>query len=62
MKTIALYLPKWLRVRLQKAASPKPRPLSLKDRQILPRLASQVPPAIYSRENRSVGDRVLARL
>jgi len=29
MKTIALYLPKWLRIRLQKPAPPTPKTISL---------------------------------
>jgi len=62
MKTIALYLPKWLRVRLQKPEPLKPKPVSLKDRQPLPRLPTQTHSMIFSQENNPVGYRVLARL
>ena len=62
MKTIALYLPKWLRVRLQKPALPKPKTISLKDRQPLPRLSNPARSVVLSQENNPVGYRVLARL
>ena len=62
MKTIALYLPKWLRLRLQKPATQQPKTISLKDRQPLPRLPKQPRSVIFSQENNPVGYRVLARL
>ena len=62
MKTIALYLPKWLRLRLQKPAPPKPKTINLKDRQPLPRLPKQPHSVIFSQENNSVGYRVLGRM
>jgi len=62
MTTIVQYLPKWLRVRLQKPTLQKPKPVSLKDRQVLPRLPNQARSAVFSQENHPVGYRVLARL
>ena len=40
MTTLVQYVPKWLRVRLQKPTPPKPKTLSKKDRQVLPTLPS----------------------
>ncbi len=39
MTTLIQYIPKWLRVRLQKPPKPKLRTISKKDRQVLPTLA-----------------------
>jgi hypothetical protein len=36
MTTIVQYLPKWLRVQLQKLVQPKIKTVSKKDRQVLP--------------------------
>lgn len=38
MTTIVQYLPQWLRSRLSKPAPQKPKPVSKKDRQVLPTL------------------------
>ena len=38
MTTIVQFVPKWLRVRLQKPAQPKSKTLNKKDRQVLPTL------------------------
>jgi len=47
MTTLVQYVPKWLRVRLQKPPQPKLRTSSKKDRQVLPTLAK--PPRPQSR-------------
>jgi hypothetical protein len=62
MKTIALYLPKWLRPRLPKPTTRKPKTISLKDRQLLPRLPKQARSVIFSQENNPAGYRALWRL
>jgi hypothetical protein len=46
MTTLVQYVPKWLRVRLQKPPQPKSRTPSKKDRQVLPTLAE--PPRLPS--------------
>jgi hypothetical protein len=46
MTTIVQFVPKWLRVRLQKPAQPKSKTLNKKDRQILPTLPNTNGPSI----------------
>ena len=62
MTTILQYVPKWLRVRLQKPAQPKPRNVSKKDRQILPTLPDQSRSVIFSPDDSRPGYRLLWRL
>jgi len=62
MKTIALYLPKWLRVRREKPAPQKPTTVSLKDRQPLPMLPKQKRSVIFSQDDNPAGYRALGRL
>jgi len=46
MTTIVQFVPKWLRVRLQKPAQPKSKTLNKKDRQVLPTLPNANRPSI----------------
>jgi len=46
MTTIVQFVPKWLRVRLQKPAQPKSKTLNKKDRQVLPTLPDANGPSI----------------
>ena len=62
MTTIVQYVPKWLRVRLQKPAQPKSRTLSKKDRQVLPTLPEQSRSVIFSQDDSPAEYRVLWRL
>ena len=62
MTTIVQYVPKWLRVRLQKPAQPKSRTISKKDRQVLPTLPEQSRSVIFSQDDSPAGYRVLWRL
>jgi hypothetical protein len=62
MTTIVQYVPKWLRVRLQKPTQPKPKTLSKKDRQILPIVPKpETPPCRYPETIRP-GERFLWRV
>ncbi len=62
MKTIALYLPKWLRVRRKKPTPQESKPISLKDRQVLPTLPKQPHSVIFCQEKNPAGYRALWRL
>jgi hypothetical protein len=62
MTTIVQYVPKWLRVRLQKPAQPKSRTVSKKDRQVLPTLPKQSRSVIFSQDDCPAGYRVLWKL
>ena len=62
MTTIVQYVPKWLRVRLQKPTQPKPKTISKKDRQVLPTLPKQTRSVIFSQDDSPAGYRVLWRL
>jgi len=62
MTTIVQYVPKWLRVRLQKPTPPKSRTISKKDRQVLPTLPKQSRSAIFSQDDSPPGYRVLWRM
>jgi len=62
MTTIVQYVPKWLRVRLQKPTPPKPKTISKKDRQVLPTLTNQTPSVILSEDDSPAGYRALWRL
>jgi hypothetical protein len=46
MTTVVQFVPKWLRVRLQKPAQPKSKTLNKKDRQVLPTLPNANRPSI----------------
>jgi hypothetical protein len=60
--TIAQYLPKWLRTKLQKPAPQKLKTLSKKDRQVLPTLPKRPRSVIFSQDDSPAGYRVLWRL
>jgi hypothetical protein len=62
MTTIIRYVPKWLRVRLQKPPQPKSRTPSKKDRQVLPTLPNQTRSVIFSQDVSPARCRVLWRL
>ena len=62
MTTIVQFVPKWLRVRLQKPTPPKPKTVSKKDRQVLPTLPNQKRSVIFSQDDSPAGYRVLWRL
>ncbi len=62
MTTRVQYVPKWLRVRLQKPTQPRSNPVSKKDRQVLPTLPSQTRSVIFSQDDSPAGYRVLWRL
>ncbi len=62
MTTIVQYVPKWLRVRLQKPTQPRSKPVSKKDRQVLPTLPKQTHSLIFSEDDKSGGYRLLWRL
>ena len=62
MTTIVQFVPKWLRLRLQKPAQPKSRTVSKKDRQVLPTLSNQTRSVIFSQDDSPAGYRVLWRL
>ena len=62
MMTIVQYVPKWLRVRLQKPTPQKPKTISKKDRQVLPTLPKQTHSPIFSQDDKSGGYRLLWRL
>ncbi len=62
MTTIAQYLPKWLRVRLQKPTQPKAKTLNKKDRQVLPTRWNQTPSVNCSQDDSPAGYRVLWHL
>ena len=47
MTTIVQYVPKWLRVRLQKPAQSKSKTVSKKDRQVLPTLPSHMRSIVF---------------
>jgi hypothetical protein len=51
MTTIVQYVPKWLRVRLQKPTQPKSKTVNKKDRQVLPTLLDQKRPSAASPED-----------
>lgn len=62
MTTLVQFVPKWLRVRLQKPTPPKPKTVSKKDRQILPTLPKQPRSVIFAEDDSSGGYRLLWRL
>jgi hypothetical protein len=62
MTTIVQYVPKWLRVRLQKPAQPKTKTVSKKDRQVLPTLPKQRHSFSLSQDDSPPGYRVLWKL
>jgi len=62
MTTIVQFVPKWLRLRLQKPAQSKSRTVSKKDRQVLPTLSNQTRSVIFSQDDSPAGYRVLWRL
>ncbi len=62
MTTIVQYVPKWLRVRLQKPTQPKSKTVSKKDRQVLPTLPKQNHSVVFSQDESPAGYRALWRL
>jgi len=61
--TLIQYVPKWLRVRLQKLAQPKLKTVSKKDRQVLPALPKETRSVVVSQDDDSpAGFRLLWRL
>ena len=62
MTTIVQYVPKWLRARRQKLAAQKLNSVNKKDRQVLPTLAKQTRPMIFSQDESPAGYRLLWRL
>jgi hypothetical protein len=62
MKTIVQFVPKWLRLRLQKPTQPKPKTVSKKDRQVLPTLSNQTRSVIFSQDDSPAGYRVLWKM
>jgi hypothetical protein len=56
------YMPKWLRLRLQKPRQPRPAIVRKKDRQVLPTMHKQSRPADYSRNEIPPGERLLWRI
>ena len=62
MTTIVQFVPKWLRLRLQKPTQPKPKTVSKKDRQVLPTLSNQTRSVIFSQDDSPAGYRVLWKL
>jgi hypothetical protein len=62
MTTIVQFVSKWLRLRLQKPAQPKPTTVSKKDRQVLPTLPNQRRSVIFSQDDSPAGYQVLWRL
>jgi hypothetical protein len=58
MTTIVQFVPKWLRVRLQKPAQPKPRTLNKKDRQILPTLPNANGAILFSADEKQAVHRL----
>ena len=62
MTTIIQYVPKWLRVRLQKPTQPKSTTVSKKDRQVLPTLPNQSRSVVFSQDDSPAGYRLLWRL
>jgi len=59
MTTIVQYVPKWLRVRLQKPTPAKPKAVTKKDRQVLPTLPKQTRSVLFSQDDSPAGYRVL---
>ena len=59
MTTLAQFAPKWLRNRVQKPAQPKSKPLSKKDRQVLPTLPKQSCSVLFSRDDSPAANRGL---
>jgi hypothetical protein len=63
MTTLIQYVPKWVRVRLQKPAHPKSKTVSKKARQVLPTLPKETRSVIVSQDDDSpAGFRLLWRL
>jgi hypothetical protein len=62
MTTIVQFVPKWLRLRLQKPTQPKSKTVSKKDRQVLPTLSNQTRSVIFSQDDSPAGYRVLWKL
>jgi hypothetical protein len=62
MTTIVQFVPKWLRVRLQKPPQPRSKTLSKKDRQVLPTLPKQSRSVTFSQGDSPAGYRVLWKL
>ena len=62
MTTIVQFVPKWLRLRLQKPTQPKPKTVSKKDRQVLSTLSNQTRSVIFSQDDSPAGYRVLWKL
>jgi hypothetical protein len=63
MTTIAQYVPRWLRTRLQKPIQPQPKANSKRDRQALPTLPKQErPPIPWQDDSSPAGYRLLWRL
>ena len=62
MTTIVQFVPKWLRVRLQKPTQPKTKTINKKDRQVLPTLPTQPRSFSLSDDDSPPGYRVLWKL
>ena len=62
MTTIVQFVPKWLRLRLQKPTPQKPLIVNKKKRQLLPTLPSQTRSVIFSQDDSPAGYRVLWRM
>jgi hypothetical protein len=63
MTTLVQFVPKWLRVRLQKPAQPKSKTIRKKDRQVLPILPkTECPPIRWQDDDSPAGNRVVWRL
>jgi hypothetical protein len=53
MTTLVQFVPKWLRVRLQRPTQPKSKTVSKKDRQVLPTLPNTKRPPILFQDGQS---------
>ncbi len=62
MTTIVQFVPKWLRLRLQKPTPQKPVIVNKKKRQLLPTLPNQTRSVIFSQDDSPAGYRVLWRM
>jgi hypothetical protein len=62
MMTIVQFVPKWMRVRLQKPTQPKPKTVNKKERQVLPTLPNTKRPSILFQEDQRLAGRQLRGL